>query len=474
MPENPYCEIPYITYPMAQTHPDRLASVATLYGMTPASVTGCRMLEVGCGDGGNLIPMAYSLPGSSFLGIDTAGETIAAGQRAIAELGLRNIELIATDLCEIGAEGGGFDYIVAHGLYSWVPVNVRESLLHLCGERLAPQGVAFISYNALPGRHVRVMLREMMLYHTRNCAGARERIDGARAFLELLARSRMVSRSWQPMVDDEIERLLAGNPAWLFHDDLAAINESFYFRDFAAAAARHRLQYLGEAEEHLMFDPRGALAGLCDDVLEREQYLDFLYFRRLRQTLLCRQDVTLHRPAGPAQMDGFLFSSPAKPVEGQIEGLNSVRITAAHEVVTRVVTAMGEVYPLPVHFDELVAYAGDREALREILFALVSSGFAEFHVYDFPCEESVSEMPRAARLARWQADRSEPVVCAGHGVVQLDDTGRALLLLLDGTRDFEAIARALSEAEGAASLEQIRELLPDRLAWLAGKGLLEA
>jgi SAM-dependent methyltransferase len=478
VPDNPYCEIPYLTYPMAQTHPDRLASVATLYGMTPAPVDGCRVLEVGCGDGGNLIPMAYSLPDSSFLGIDTAAEAIAAGQQAIAELGLRNVELLATDLRELDGQGAAFDYIVAHGLYSWVPIEVREALLYLCSERLAPQGVAFISYNALPGRHVRLMLREMMLYHTRNSGGAGERIDQARAFLQLLAKSRMVSRSWQPMVDDEIERLLAGNPGWLFHDDLAAVNESFYFRDFAAAAARHRLQYLGEAEEHLMFDPRGALAGLAGDVIEREQYLDFLYFRRLRQTLLCRDDVALQRTIGPERMDGFLFSSPARPIDGQggsqIEGLNSVRITAAHDMVATVVAAMGEVYPLPVPFDELLAYARGREALCEILFTLVSSGFAEFHVYDFPCESSVSARPRATRLARWQAERSKPLVCSGHGVVQLDDAGRRLLLLLDGTRDFESLVSALSLSEEAVSQEQIRELLPQRLAWLAGKGLLEA
>jgi SAM-dependent methyltransferase len=418
--------------------------------------------------------MAYSLPGSRFLGIDTAAEPIAAGQRAIAELGLGNIDLIAIDLRDIGPEAGAFDYIAAHGLYSWVPPEVRECLLSLCSQRLAPQGVAFISYNALPGRHVRLMLREMMLHHTRDLAGARERIDRARAFLKLLGESRMVSRPWQPMVDDEIERLLAGNPAWLFHDDLASINDSFYFRDFAAAAARHGLQYLGDAEPHLMFDPRGVLAWLDDDVIEREQYLDFLYFRRLRQTLLCRDGVALQRPARPEQMDGFFFSSPARPSDGQIEGLNSVRITAAHEAVTRVTAAMGAVYPLPVGFDELVPYAGGREVLRQILFTLIGTGFAEFHVHDFPCEENVSEKPRATRLVRWQAERVALVTCAGHGAVQLDDVGRALLRLLDGTRDFETIARDLSRMDGAPPLDRIRELLPDRLEWMAGRGLLEA
>jgi len=313
----------------------------------------------------------------------------------------------------------------------------------------------------------------MLLYHTRGAADGRDQLNRAHEFLKMLGASRMVARPWQPMVDDEIERLLNGNTAWLYHDDLAPINDSFYFRDFAARAADCGLQYLGDAEAHLMFDPRGALAGLGDDVLEREQYLDFLYFRRLRQTLLCRDDVTLDRNGAPERMERFLFSAPAKHVDGKIEGLNSVRITPAQEIVTRVASAMGEVYPLPVAFDELLAYAGDRDALREILFTLVGGGFAEFHVYDFPCQEIVTARPRASRLVRWQSQRSQYVSCAGHASAQMDDMARALVQMLDGERDMEAVAAEIARLPGAPPLDDVRRILPERLEWMAGMGMLE-
>ncbi|HEV2445896.1 MAG TPA: class I SAM-dependent methyltransferase [Candidatus Sulfopaludibacter sp.] len=474
VPDDPYRAIPYPTVPMAATHPDRLAAVATLFGMTPAPVAACRVLEVGCGDGGNLIPMACSMPGGRFVGFDTAAEAVAAGQRAIAELGLRNIELAAIDLREFAPENGGFDYIVAHGLYSWVPADVREALLELCGRLLTPQGVAFVSYNALPGRHVRIMLREMMLYHTRDCSAPRERIGQARALLKTLAESRIVSPAWQPVVDDEIARLLAGDPAWLFHDDLAPVNDSFYLRDFAGAAALHGLQYLGDAEPHLMFDPRGALAWLGGDVLEREQYLDFLYFRRMRQTLLCRREVELRRPPSPEAVERLLFSAPAMAVEDGIEGLNSVRIRSGDYPGARVATALGDMYPLPAPFEDLIPYAGDRNTLREVLFALISSGYALFHVHEFPCADSIPERPCATRLARWQAERSALVTCAGHGVAQIDEMGRTLIRLLDGTRPLDGLARTLSRIEGMPSAEEIAESLADRLAWMASVGLLEA
>ena len=95
----------------------------------------------------------------------------------------------------------------------------------------------------------------------------------------------------------------------LFHDDLAPINDPVWFREFAAHAQRHGLQYLGEADSHKTFDPAmEQAAGVAADVIEREQYVDFLKLRRFRQTLLCREEIPLDRAIGPARMDEFLFS----------------------------------------------------------------------------------------------------------------------------------------------------------------------
>src|SRR5262249_55523737 len=161
----------------AQTHPNRLAVIASLFGMTPAPVERCRVLELGCGNGSNVIPMAASLPESNFVGIDLAGEPVAEGNQMVSELGLQNIRLVHGSVTTIGDDWGQFDYILAHGLFSWVPAEVRSCILRLCRERLAPEGVAFISYNALPGCHVRNMLREMMLFHTRNFQSPNERVQ---------------------------------------------------------------------------------------------------------------------------------------------------------------------------------------------------------------------------------------------------------------------------------------------------------
>jgi SAM-dependent methyltransferase len=473
MPENTYHQIPYITGPMVDSHPDRLASVARLFGMTPAPVTSCRVLEIGCGSGGNIIPMAFRLPGSRFTGVDLADRAIAEGQRVAGELELANLALIAMDLCDIGPAMGEFDYIIAHGVYSWIPDGIRDRLLAVCGERLAPQGVAYISYNALPGRYVRTMLRDMMLYHTQHCDDPRERIEKARSLLRLLGEAHLVSAAWQPMVEAEIRQAFTADDGWFFHDDLATVNDAFYFRDFAARAARQSLQYLGDARPHLMFDSRTPLDWVGGDVLEREQYFDFLCLRAFRQTLLCGSGVRLERPAGPERMDGFLFASPARPSQGQIEGLHSVCLAEAPEPVARIAAAMGAVYPLPVAFDELLESVGDREVLRGILFALISSGFASFHTHRRAPAEKLGARPRANRLARWQSAHTGKVTFSGHTSHKLDSVTRALIELLDGTREFDGLAAGLAQLEGAPPLEDIHARLPHVLEHLLHAGLLE-
>jgi cyclopropane fatty-acyl-phospholipid synthase-like methyltransferase len=136
----PYDLVPYDNFPSAQTHPDRMATVAILWGLEPPAVDRCRILEIGCAAGGNLIPMAVGLPQSSFFGIDLSARQIADGQRVVTELGLKNIELKQIDILDVSPEWGEFDYIICHGIYSWVPATVQDKILDICQQNLSPNG----------------------------------------------------------------------------------------------------------------------------------------------------------------------------------------------------------------------------------------------------------------------------------------------------------------------------------------------
>jgi SAM-dependent methyltransferase len=243
-----YDDILYPSYTHNQTHPDRLSVVGRLFGMDPAPVNACRVLELGCGNGSNLVPMAFALPDSEFMGIDRAQRPIETGQQVLRGLGLKNISLQQLDLLDLPPDLGHFDYVIAHGLYSWVPTPVKEKILAVCQTHLKPQGIAFISYNAYPGGHLRDIVREMMLFHVRTLSDPQQRINQSLALLKFLHDSHTKSDTYADFIKDEIKQTLEVDQSNLYHDQLGSINTPVYFHHFIEHAAQHRLQFLAEAE----------------------------------------------------------------------------------------------------------------------------------------------------------------------------------------------------------------------------------
>ena len=192
-PDSAYDEIPYESHPFAQSHPNRLFTIGTLFGMKPTPVQKCRVLELGCAAGGNLIPMADYLPESQFVGIDNSARQIQDGLAVVKTLGLENVVLKHASILDVDAAYGKFDYIVCHGVYSWVTEDVRRKILEICGTQLTPNGIAYVSYNTYPGWHMRGMIRDMMRYHAARFQAPKDRIQQARALLKFLTQS--VSRA---------------------------------------------------------------------------------------------------------------------------------------------------------------------------------------------------------------------------------------------------------------------------------------
>lgn len=245
--------------------------------------------------------MALSLPGSEFVGIDSSARALSFARGRAATLGLRNVRFEQADIAEVSIPHGEFDYVVAHGVYSWVDAHVRDRLLALCATGLRSQGVAYVSYNALPGGHIREALREMMRFHVRTLTEPEERVAQARALLELLRAGWSDTDAFGSLTSQWAGQVGERSDETIYHDDLAEMNEAFYFHDFISHAARHGLQFLAEADFFEMQvgvlpEPVSeALAALDDDVLTREQYLDFLKGRLFRQTLLCSAESRLNR-----------------------------------------------------------------------------------------------------------------------------------------------------------------------------------
>ncbi len=256
-----YDQVPYPSLSHAQCHPNALASLGRLLGLKPAPVETCRLLEVGCATGSNLLPMAFSLPRASFVGFDYSARQIEAAQAAADAVGITNARLLHLDIRDVTADLGQFDYIVAHGIYSWVPADVRERLLALCKRNLAPNGLVYVSYNTYPGWHMLGTLRDMMLFHVRGIDDPRERAAEARSLLNFMAESVPTAQrarsallnAYSAFLKGEMERLGPKADAFLLHDELEETNDPVYFWQFMEQAGRHGLQFVTDV------DFRGAL-----------------------------------------------------------------------------------------------------------------------------------------------------------------------------------------------------------------------
>jgi methyltransferase-like protein/SAM-dependent methyltransferase len=460
-----YDEVPYLSYAIAQTHVSRLYLIGRLFGMQPAECARSRVLEIGGASGGNLIPMAAALPQSEFVCLDPAKRQIDEGRRHAAELGLRNLRFEAGGVEDLG-RNSQFDYVICHGVFSWVPPAVQEAILQALQACLAPNGMAFVSYNALPGRHAYNALREALLKHCGEERAPLARARLAREMLGLLHKAAADPRSlWGPLLVAEMQRLQAASDEFLLHEYLDEYSEAFYFGAFMARAHRHGLQYLGESDLHTMYVanqvpsiPAPVLRS--DDIEMMEQYIDFGLNRAFRQTLVCRDTVALQRALALEAVDDFYVQSFLKPeTPGVFRSPNGAGMTTSDPLVTEILailarhasapvaakTAMGEI----ANADAQAVRATFRRTVLQAFFAggMQLSALAPAYI------AAVPERPRASAVARHEAKYRAVVTNGRHEAVLLTEPERALIQRLDGRTAVAELAR-IGGGDVPAALER--------------------
>jgi methyltransferase-like protein len=500
-----YAEVPYPGLAFPQSHPDRLATNGRLMGMTPQPPERCRLLELGCGDGGNLVPMAASLPDSEFLGLDIDSRAIGAARERARGLEASNVSFGEADLAVLDPdELGRFDYVVAHGVYSWVPPPVAQRLLEVCRAVLERQGVAYVSYNALPGGHLRAPAREAMRFHARGLERPEQRLAAAREMLAVLA-ANPGDDPYRRFSAADAERVSERSDALLYHDDLEVDNRAWLFADFVAEAAARRLKYVAEADWFEMSASRLPKASTellrrCgDDRVAREQYLDFLKCRAYRQTLLCRDELRLAAAPSRTAAANLRAAARVRPVSARAEPRGRAKLefrtpkgatlTTDHPLLKASLLVLGEAWPRRLRFATVLERAAERlgasptaadeGALADLWLHGYDANVIHLHAHAPPTAAAPGKRPRAAELARRQCALGyDTVTTLNHESVRLDAATRRLLELLDGARDREALARALDDVPDDSgrkrSANQLRRQLDDNLDRLAELALLQA
>jgi SAM-dependent methyltransferase len=495
--QNPYDEIAYPGHSYSNTHPDNLASMAILHGLSPAPVERCRVLEIACGDGANLIPMAYAIPGSEFVGFDLAGAPIERGQARIRELGLKNLRLFQGDLLELsagmGVKMGQFDYIIAHGIYAWAPEPVRDRVLALCAELLTGHGVAFVSYNTMPLGYMRLMLRDMMLFRTQDIDDPLKRVEEGMAFLHLVCQARPEDDPYRPMLEAQLKRMNKPDLGVVRHDEMSDAYQPIHFLELAQHAKKHGLQYLCESVLPPPPDPgyraeidQALESAAAGDLLRKEQLLDFVRMRAYRETLLCRKERLVRRDFPAECFRHLLFASKTRPAEGEKPGATAfvlpggIKMESNHPGVTALLQELGKAWPYALSFESLEPLlAGTGLALDAqgvaLLVRLAISHMIEFRVWNPALPRTIPERPKASAVSRQEVLTRDRTTSLLHLMVSLEDVkAKTLLKLLDGSRTRAELLQAMAAELPETPFHELEAGIGDALQVFHCSGILES
>ena len=295
-----YSELGYKSMPFPYTTPATLEAYAALVGVSAPNPKTARVLELGATYGGNIISQALFNPDATFVGIELSQEQVEKGNEVIANAGLTNVSLIQSDIASIGSEIGTFDYIIAHGVYSWVDDGVKEALLRLINEHLAEDGIAYISYNTYPGWHTMVEVRQLMMFSNRDKTqfNHKEKVlhgktIGSIVVSQILKYDNLKERNSKFL--GALRSVMQKDEYYVGHDHLEPNNDPVYFYQFNDHLEAHNLAYLCDADLTLSM-VRSFDADIADtldklalnDHVAQEQYLDFMLDTTFRKSIICK------------------------------------------------------------------------------------------------------------------------------------------------------------------------------------------
>jgi trans-aconitate methyltransferase/methyltransferase-like protein len=467
-----YDATPYVSAPHVRQQPARMAAAALWFGLTAPPAATARVLEIGCALGGHIIPLAAVWPKAQFVGVDLSPAQIEAGRARVERLGLANIALRALSLDEIGSGDGAFDFIICHGVFSWIAEPLRETLLRVVAERLAPEGVAAISFNVLPGWRLFQIARDSMFLHARLNGESSARTRRASELFDLLSEESNDGKTYGRFWRDEARRMAAEGEAYIEHEIFEEDNAPLAFSDFCSALDRHGLAYLGECNVSANSEDSIAPAGAASiralaqgDDRAREQYIDIFSGRAFREALVVHagRSGAVRRELPRDRLDAFHFVPPlnltVRPPSADEPvwrvGDDDEGIAIEDEAVASAIGRLADRLPRSSRLEDIAPATATeprvREGVADALARLTAFGHCAISSEPVMCATRLAERPVASRLAASDARVGAATTSLRHETVRLEPLQRLFLPLLDGTRTRDDLLdHALNLAERGA------------------------
>jgi SAM-dependent methyltransferase len=475
--------IPYPSQVYAQTHPAAIGAIATLHGRKVPPFDASRVLDIGCGEGVNLMAMAIGAPGAEFVGVDIDEPAIANAQTTAAQCDADNVVFHALDLCDIGPDFGDFDYIIAHGVYTWTPDAIRTALMRVIGERLKSHGLAFVSFNALPGARLRQAVRDMLVTVTNGVVDPPEKLEIARAFLAEQIEAWSSTEADESALKSVAKGIFRKAPEVLYHDELAPGYAPEMLSQVIARAKAFGLSYLCDVEPNVSaeaFFPTDAFAPLRarsgGDWARFEQLADFRNLRPFRNAIFARGGAPDPR-RDAARLRGLWASAelkiesadPNAPEGAAFVSSGGAKLRTNNPALAGFLTRLAEAFPLALPLDG----TPDLDALADHIYQLIVTQVVRIVTTPQPFVARSGDRPKANALARVQAERGEiQLATLRPAMIRIDEPRMlAFVPLMDGSRTRVELVQEFGRLLAVAQDEAERRL-DESLTELGRRGLM--
>ena len=391
MQQTIYKELGYKSYPFPFTTPAYLEAYGTLVGLKPPTAKTARVLELGATYGGNIISQAVHNPEATFIGIELSQDQVEKGNKIISDAKLDNVSLLQGDILNFDESLGNFDYIIAHGFYSWISDEMKDKLLDIISHHLADNGIAYVSYNTYPGWHTMEEVRQLMLFANRGYDELthkekvlRGKTVGSLVGAQILNYDNLKERNSKFL--GALRSVMQKDDYYVGHDHLEPHNDPCYFYQFNDHLKAHNLSYVCDADltlsmvrtyDESIADKLKKLAP--NSQADQEQYLDFMLDTTFRKSIICKE-------------------SAAKDISYDVANPDKVNTVPVRSIVNSFV--------FQILFDEEALKMFENELIRDTFQALIKDGGT------FNMIEALAILKAAHDTANASEDDLEPAVCS--------------------------------------------------------------
>ena len=391
MQQTIYKELGYKSYPFPFTTPAYLEAYGTLVGLNTPPAKTARVLELGATYGGNIISQAVHNPEATFVGIELSQDQVEKGNKIISDAKLDNVSLIQGDIMNFDEILGTFDYIIAHGFYSWISDEMKDKLLDIISNHLADNGIAYVSYNTYPGWHTMEEVRQLMLFANRGHDELthkekvlRGKTVGSLVGSQILNYDNLKERNSKFL--GALRSVMQKDDYYVGHDHLEPHNDPCYFYQFNDHLKAHNLAYVCDADltlsmvrtyDESIADKLEKLAP--NSQADQEQYLDFMLDTTFRKSIICKERA-------------------AKDINYDVANPDKVNTVPVRTIVNSFV--------FQILFDEEALEMFENDLVRDTFKALIKDGGT------FNMIEALAILKAAHDAANASEEDLEPAVCS--------------------------------------------------------------